>query len=70
MRQLENGAGDVGLQLVKDGRASAVHLGLQVAPEAEVEEGKVGRSRRLLPTFNQILKNNKVQSPSFRINIK
>ena len=70
MRQLEKGAGDVGLQLVKDGRASAVHLGLQVAPEAEVEEGKVGRSRRLLPTFIQILKNNKVQSPSFRINIK
>ena len=35
--------GDVGLQLVEDGRASAVHLGLQVAPEAEVEEGEVGR---------------------------
>ena len=42
MRQLEKGAGDVGLQLVKDGRASAVHLGLQVAPEAEVEEGDRG----------------------------
>ena len=46
--------GDVGLQLVEDGRASAVHLGLQVAPEAEVEEGEVGRSRQLL-TFDQIL---------------
>ena len=62
--------GDVGLQLVEDGRASAVHLGLQVAPEAEVEEGEVGRSRRLLPTFDQILRNNKVHSPSFRVNIK
>ena len=62
--------GDVGLQLVEGGRERAVHLGLQVAPEAEVEEGEVGRSRRLLPTFDQILRNNKVQSPSFRINIK
>ena len=39
--------GDIGLQLVEGGRERDVHLGLQVAPE-------VGRSRRLLPTFDEI----------------
>ena len=39
--------GDIGLQLVERGRARAVDLGLQVAPEAEVEGGEAGGSRRL-----------------------
>ena len=55
MRQLEKGAGDVGLQLGEGGRERAVHHGLQVAPEAAVNGGEVGRSRLLLPTF-QILR--------------
>ena len=48
--------GDIGLQLVKGGRERAVHHGLQVAPEAAVNGGEVGRSRLLLPTFDQILR--------------
>ena len=39
---------DVGLQLVEGGRARAVDLGLQEAPEAEVEGGEVGGARRPL----------------------
>ena len=66
---LRNLPDDVGLQLVEGGRTRAVNLGFEAAPLAEVKEGEVGRSRRLLPTFDQIPKNNKVQSPSFRINI-
>ena len=40
--------GDVGLQLVQDGRARAVDLGLQEAPEAEVEGGRGQGARRPL----------------------
>ena len=43
---------DVSLQLVEGGRARAVHLGLQVAPEAEVEGGEAGGSRRLPKLVN------------------
>ena len=46
--------GDLGL--VEGGREKAVHLGLQEAPEAEVNGGEVRRSRLLLPTFDQILR--------------
>ena len=49
-------SGDIGLQLVEGGWARAVDLGLQEAPEAEVNGGEVGRSRLLLPTFDQILR--------------
>ena len=42
---------DVSLQLVEGGRARAVHLGL--APEAEVEGGEVGGSRRPLPALQK-----------------
>ena len=44
--------GDIGLQLVERGRARAVDLGLQVAPEAEVEGGEAGGSRRLPKLVN------------------
>ena len=43
---LGNLPGDVGLQLVQDGRARAVDLGLQEAPEAEVEGGRGHGARR------------------------
>ena len=45
MVNLGNLPGDVGLQLVEGGRARAVDLGLQEAPEAEVEGGEVGGAR-------------------------
>ena len=45
---LGNLPGDVGLQLVQDGRARAVDLGLQEAPEAEVEGGRGQGARRPL----------------------
>ena len=45
---LRNLPGDVGLQLVEGGRARAVDLGLEEAPEAEVEGGEVGGARRPL----------------------
>ena len=40
--------GDVCLQLIEGGRARAVDLGLEEAPEAEVEGGEVGGARRPL----------------------
>ena len=46
---LGNLPGDVGMQLVQDGRARAVDLGLhQEAPEAEVEGGRGQGARRPL----------------------
>ena len=44
---------DDSLQLVEGGRARAVHLGLQVAREAEVKGGEVGGSRNLLPALQR-----------------
>ena len=40
--------GDVCLQLILGGRAKAVDLGFEEAPEAEVEGGEVGGARRPL----------------------
>ena len=45
---LGNLSGDIGLQLVEGGWARAVDLGLQEAPEAEVQGGEVGGARRPL----------------------
>ena len=44
---------DDSLQLVEGGRARAVHLGLQVAREAEVKGGEVGGTRNLLPALQR-----------------
>jgi len=48
---LGNLPGDIGLQLVKGGRAWAVDLGLEEAPEAEVEGGarSIPYSRKVIP---------------------
>ena len=45
---LGNLPGDVGLQMAQDGRVRAVDLGLQEAPEAEVEGGRGQGARRPL----------------------
>ena len=48
---LGNLPGDIGLQLVKGGRALAVDLGLEEAPESEVEGGtrSIPYSRKVIP---------------------
>ena len=55
--------GDIGLQLVEGGRERDVHLGLQVAPE-------VGRSRWLLPTFDEIQRTETTKSKPIQLNIE
>ena len=49
---LGNLPGDIGLQLVEGGRAWAVDLGLEEAPESEVEGG-----RRSIPYSKKVIPN-------------
>ena len=54
---LGNLHGDIGLQLVEGGRAWSVDLGLEEAPEAEVEGGarSIPYSRKVIPNSSDNL---------------